>query len=93
MNLSSKSEVTVFFADINVESRDYKEMRDRVFKTRPCLFGICVENTVTANQEILPRFIIDIHNSNSVRYADDTVLVAERQRKLQELPEKVLKEK
>lgn len=42
--------------------------------------------------EILPRFITGGHSLNNRRYADDTVPIADMERKLQDLLQKVVKE-
>lgn len=42
--------------------------------------------------ETLPRCIIGERNSNDIKYADDTAVVVDTERKLQRLLEKVLKE-
>jgi len=38
----------------------------------------------------MPGFVIGGHNVNNIRYADDTVLLAESQEKLQDLLDKVV---
>lgn len=42
--------------------------------------------------EVLSRYIIGSHNLHNIRYADDTVLIADTQRKLLELLQKIVKE-
>lgn len=41
--------------------------------------------------EVLPEFFNGGHNLNNIRYANHTVLIADKEIKLQELLEKVLK--
>lgn len=41
---------------------------------------------------VLPRFIIGGHNINSIRYEDDTEMLADTERKLQEFFDEDIKE-
>ncbi|MGX9987587.1 reverse transcriptase domain-containing protein [Soonwooa purpurea] len=57
----------------------------------PDLFNLYSE-AILRELEDLPGFIIGGHNLNNIRYADDTVLIADTEKKLQELLQKVAKE-
>lgn len=57
----------------------------------PHLFNQYSE-TVLRELDVLTGFITDGHNLNNIRYEDDTVLIADMERKLQKLLQKVVKE-
>lgn len=57
----------------------------------PDLFNLYSE-TILRELEILSGFIIDGHNLDNIRHSDDTVLIAEMEKKLQNLLQKVVKE-
>ncbi len=57
-----------------------------------CLLTGLYSEAILRELEILPGFIIGGHNLNNIRYADDTVLIADTEKKLQNLLQKVAKE-
>lgn len=68
-----------------------EKYKNRKCETRMCLLNLYSE-AFLRELEVLPGFIIGGHNLKNIRYTDDTVLIADTERKLQNLLQKVAKE-